>query len=216
MNPNWRTNYMRYRGVFLNLVSKYKKRDDVKVYLELLLSLATISVFAVFALRPTLLTISTLIREIDAKKETIQQMDSKIEDIQDAQRLYDRNRSNINLLTIAIPSTADPDIILRQIEGAVSQSSVGVRELKLGEMVIIRSAKTGQESANSNTSAAANEILFNISTTADYINLLGLVTVLENLRKPFDIKSANFTYKQDENEEVLTLTVEAGIPIVDR
>ena len=81
MNQSWRREYLRYKSYFLNVMGRYKERADVKVYLEILLSLATISVFAIFALRPTILTIAGLLKEIETKKETLAKMDEKISNL---------------------------------------------------------------------------------------------------------------------------------------
>src|SRR3989304_278866 len=102
MNPGWRGNYLRYKSYFLNVVGQYRERADIKAYIEILLSLATISIFAVFALRPTLLTIAELIKEIDTKKQTLIKMEDKIENLSSAHTLYDRERSRINILLTSI------------------------------------------------------------------------------------------------------------------
>ena len=214
MNSNWKTNYVRYRNLFLNLVGQYRKREDTKVYLELFLTLATICIFAVFALRPTLLTISTLIKEIESKKLTIEQMDNKIEDIISAQRVYDQNRQNINLLTIAVPANADPEIILRQIEGAITETQVGVDQLKLDEMIVLSEPSNVSETAD-DLSFVNEKINLSISTTADYTNLYNLITTLEELRRPFNIKKVNFSSSTPRGEATgLMLSVEIEIPVL--
>ena len=43
MAVGWRKDYTRYQRYFLNLFAVYKNRDDVKAFLEIVLSLATIT-----------------------------------------------------------------------------------------------------------------------------------------------------------------------------
>lgn len=210
MRPNWKINYVRYRGLFLNLVSKYRKRDDIKVYLELLLSLATVSLFAVFALRPTLITISTLIKDIESKRETIAQMDDKIDDIIAAQRVYDRERSRIDQLKIAIPQTADPDVILRQIEGSVADSAVSVNNFNMGEMNVVIPA----DDNSGENPASVEEVNISMEISADYTELLELISLIEELRKPIDIKSTALRLEGEEEQTSVVLTIQAGIPIL--
>ena len=78
MAPAWRNSYLRYKTYFLNISSQYSKKADVRVFMELLLSLATVSLFAIFAIRPTLITIAELFKEIQGKKTTVAQLDEKI------------------------------------------------------------------------------------------------------------------------------------------
>jgi len=71
MAPAWRNSYLRHKTYFLNISSQYSKKQDVRMFMELLLSLATVSLFAVFAIRPTLITIAELYKEIQGKKTTV-------------------------------------------------------------------------------------------------------------------------------------------------
>ena len=96
MRPtDWKKNYVRYRSYFLDIAGRYKERTDIRVYLEILLSLTTISIFSIFALRPTLLTIGGLIKDIEAKKATLVKMDEKMKNLSQAQNLYDQEREKI-------------------------------------------------------------------------------------------------------------------------
>jgi hypothetical protein len=115
MALGWRKDYLRYRSYFLNIVNVYKQRRDVKAFLELILTLVTISFFALFALKPTLLTIIELLREIEAKEETVEKMDTKIQNLQQAQTLYIQEAARIKLLETAIPDKPAPDLFVRQI-----------------------------------------------------------------------------------------------------
>lgn len=215
MNSNWKTNYVRYRSLFLNLVGQYRKREDTKVYLELFLTLTTICIFAVFALRPTLLTISTLIKEIESKKQVIEKMDSKIKDIIAAQTAYDQNRQNIDLLSIAIPSSADPEVILRQIEGVVVDSKVNLDQLSIGEMTVLSDEPQNGSRTQDDLNFVSEKINLSISTDADYSNLYSLITGLEDLRRPFNIGQTNFSLSTTRTEITgLTLSVEIEIPVL--
>ncbi len=78
MALGWRKDYLRYRSYFLNVLNLYKRKEDLRMFLEIMLSLSAISFFSIFALRPTFLTIATLLKEINAKKGTIITMDTKI------------------------------------------------------------------------------------------------------------------------------------------
>jgi hypothetical protein len=60
MALGWRQGYSRYRAYFLNIYNLYKQRPDLRMFLEILLSLGAIAIFAAFAVRPTALTIVQL------------------------------------------------------------------------------------------------------------------------------------------------------------
>ena len=124
MQENWRQQYLRYKSYLLNTVDRYKERTDTRIYLEILLSLITISIFSIFALRPTLLTIAELIKEIEAKEQLVDKLDNKIETITSAQILYDRESSNIQLLKKAIPKKPEIDTAIYQLEGLIEKNNL--------------------------------------------------------------------------------------------
>ena len=119
MGPAWRRNYIRYKRLFLSFFSTYRERQDIKMFLEILLSLASISILSLAALRPTIITITELIKEIETKKDIIEKMDKKIETLTKAQFLYDQEISRIRLLETSIPKEPYPDAFLQQLEDAV-------------------------------------------------------------------------------------------------
>jgi hypothetical protein len=126
MNPSWRNKYLRYKLFFLNVMLKYKDKPQVKAYLEIILSLATISIFGVFAIKPTAVTIAQLLKEIEAKKTTIATMEEKIGNLEKAQTVFNDNSGKIALLEIAIPKRPTPEGLTRQIEGLSGRNNVEI------------------------------------------------------------------------------------------
>src|SRR4030042_569746 len=117
MALGWRNQYLRYRELFFNIIAVYKQRTDLKVFLEILLSLVTISFFGIFALKPTFLTIGQLITEVRGKEETVAKMEQKINDLNMAQSFFSQQPEKISLVKSAIPEIPEPQTFVRQIEG---------------------------------------------------------------------------------------------------
>ena len=67
MEAGWRKEYTRYRGFFLNIAQVTQKRQDVKLFLEIALTISTIVIFTIFALKPTMVTIAEVVKEIKHK-----------------------------------------------------------------------------------------------------------------------------------------------------
>lgn len=207
MEANWRKNYLRYKSFFLDMLSQYRERSDWRAYLEILLSLSTISVFAIFALRPTVLTIAQLIKEIDEKETTLERMDGKIQNLSKAQILFDRERGNITLLEqISIPTSVKSDVFARQVEGLSSKYQTEVEFLNIGAGSIIGSSEpqTGN-SANAlealPESASSSDFTFSVKAEVDqYIVLTQLLSDFENLRRPAKIDRIEFTTQENEDK----------------
>jgi hypothetical protein len=200
MNPSWRKNYSRYRALFLNAMNNYRKRGDIKAYLEILLSLATISIFAVFALRPTLLTISKLLKEIDGKEKTLQVMNEKIENLSGARNLYEQEKSKIELLDTAIPRGPNPEVFARQIA------------LILGDQ---SSATTNEGGTKGSFPKNAGSVTFSTGAKAvvDQFQLVSdFLSDFEMLRRPTKIDSLSLTVKKEGTETTVSLIIGGKLP----
>lgn len=216
MGPAWRRNYIRYKRLFLNFFSTYKDRQDVKMFLEVLLSLATISLFSIAALRPTIITITELIKEIETKKEIVEKMDNKIETLTQAQSLYDQEISRIRLLETSIPDEPHPDAFLRQLEGLLAKHSNSPNSINLKETVLLGAsapkglAKAGEEQV------VAEEIPFSINTTADYQLLYSFLYDIEKLRRPISFITVNLNTVETTETKSLILSIEGLTPFMKK
>lgn len=207
MQGNWRQKYLRYKSYLLNTVDRYKERTDVKIYLEILLSLVTISVFSVFALRPTILTIAELIKEIEAKEELVAKLDNKIDTITKAQILYDRGRENIQLLKKAIPASPETDTLTYQLEGLVERNNLQAQVMSIGETTILGAANTNQDNSDSS-------IPFNIRLSGEYPTFYQFLDDIEKLSKPIRLQSTSIFSTEDKKtgERRLILTLKGQTP----
>lgn len=219
MNPGWRGNYLRYKSYFLNIIGHYKERADVRAYIEILLTLATISIFAVFALRPTLLTIASLMKEIETKRQTLEKMQTKIDNLSSAQTLYDRERSKINLLLTTIPDKPNPEVFARQIEGLSERHNSTILEIIAGEAVIIGNNLPTGESKTEDFKPLPDESM-ELSVSATYITSLeryfafsDLISDFDKLRRPAKIDTIRVeTTTLEEDSKILKLVIEARLP----
>jgi len=213
MAAGWRSNYLRYKSFFLNVVSHYQKRQDLKMYMELFLSLATVSLLGIFAIRPTLITIAELLKEIESKKQIIATMNEKIQNLNQAQKLYDEERQNIDLLKSAIPKKAEPDIYVRQIEGVVSQNPVTVHSLSLGKTNLLGSeTSVALDAGNDPLPEGANGLKFTINTSSNFPVLASFISGLESLRRPYKLDTLLINTTDAEITKELILVINARAP----
>lgn len=221
MNPGWRGNYLRYKSYFLNVIGQYRERADVRAYIEILLSLVTISIFAVFALRPTLLTIAELIKEIETKRTTLTKMESKIQNLSSAQTLYDRERSRINILGTSIPDKPNPEVFARQIEGLSEKNGSTILEITVDEAVIFGPNKSAGKNVgekidpdslfpeNSTPLPVSASFATNLN---QYTNLLGILSDFEKALRPVKIDTLRFSTTTNSNDaKLLVLTLEGRL-----
>jgi Tfp pilus assembly protein PilO len=212
MALGWKGQYVRYRELLLNIVALYRQRPDLKAFLEILLSLTTISFFGIFALKPTVLTIGQLITEVRGKEETIAKMDEKITNLNTAQNLFFQQSEKINLVKSAIPEAPDPQSFVRQIEGVASKNSVNVLGISLGEVTLVGKEKSKPSSEETPLPQGALGLSCSISVSGNYLNLLSFISDLENLRRPIKIDNLGITSSETETGRVIIMIISGRTP----
>lgn len=192
MAARWQQNYQLYRRYVRNLAIMYQKRQDIKMFVEILLSLTVIVIFGMFAIRPTLVTVIGLNNEINGKRDTIIKLDDKIAALSDAQRVYDTNIDVITIINEAIPKTPYPVEYARQIEGLAQKHGLSIIGMSTEDVPLIQGFQTIEEvpqpvdvteevdSFPPNTSSFE----FAINMSGDYAGISGFLKDLENHRHP--------------------------------
>lgn len=175
------------------------------MFMEIILSLITISFFGIFALRPTFLTISTLLKEINSKKETIAKMDTKIKNLQTAQNILSQESLRIPMVELSIPVLPQPQTFVHQIEGSATTAQVQILGVRIDETPL-----------KGNTSVKDENMMgFSVSATGSFQNLFSFLKNLENLRNPIKVDVLGVSLTKQETGNILTLVVTGKIPYLE-
>lgn len=213
MALGWRGQYYRYKEVFLNVASVYKKRADVRMFLEIILSLATISIFLIFALKPTVLTIIGLVREINEKQSTIAGLDLKLRNLTAARNIYNQEAESIPIIESAVPETPDIQVLVRQIQGISAKDSVNLLGFSVGEITFIgKDAKKKTSAEIKPLPEGSKEIPVSISISGDYQNLNAFIKDLENFRRPIKIDSLSINTSETANGKSIVAVITGRFP----
>lgn len=103
---NYQTDFYRYKNYFLK-IRAIAEKPAAKLSLGLFLTLITICFFAIFAIKPTITTITTLIKELQDGEQVNQALERKITSLNQAQRNFVLIKNDLTLLDLALPSTMD-------------------------------------------------------------------------------------------------------------
>lgn len=217
----WRPNYLFYRKYLYNFIVLYKSRQDFKMFLEILLSLGTVSVFGVLAIKPTLVTIANLTQEISSKEETVQTMDQKIQNIQIAQQIFEEQKDTISLLNQSVPAKPQPIEHVKQIEALATKHNVFVETINSSDIVLV-----GSDSSNTPKQTNPNnledlveplpenayQLEINFSVSGDYQNLIAFLKDIEQHRRPFAVDRVSFDSIITSQEEKIVLIIKGRLP----
>lgn len=215
MAQGWRGSYYRYKDFFLNIMELYKKRADLRMFLEIILSLATIIIFTIFALKPTVITIVELVKEINNKKATIESLDKKISDLELAQDAYVENLNSIPAIESAVPDAPSPDVFSAQVEALAANSSVRILGLSIGEVALVgREEKKAAPSELKPFPLEAQELTVSISAAGTYQDLMLFIEKLENGRRPIKMDVLGVNTTQNDLEQVISVIISGRIPFL--
>ena len=215
MKQGWRGQYYRYRGYFLDILNLYKKRSDLRAFVEVILSLSTITIFLVFALKPTALTIISLVKEIKGKQIMISGLNQKISDLSKAQTLFAQNQDSIPNIDIAVETKPEPDTVSKQIIGLSAKNSVNILGLSIGQVTLIgKPVLVNAVSGSKPLPGNAQEMSVSINIQGDYLNMLSFISDLENLRIASKIDLVGFNSSELNGVKVINLLVSARVPFL--
>jgi len=215
MAATWRQDYGAYQRYFFNIVALYKKRQDLRAFLEILLSLGTIIIFVAFALRPTFLTISGLLVELREKEQTITDMDTKIKALGIAQGLLSQHSSEISILDTALPKTPSPEVEIRQLQTVAQNHNVSILGITTGEIAFGGALEIKKDESLKKLPEGAKTFGLSGSFTGSYQDLSAFITDVENLRRPFIIDSLTFNTVESEVGNRLVLSITGRVIYID-
>jgi len=213
MATGWRGQYYRYKDFFLNIVSLYKQRKDLRVFLELILSLSTMIIFIVFALKPTVLTIVSLYKEINEKRGTLSSLNQKITDLQKANNIFDQSQNFIPNIDAAVFGNPEPDTVSKQFLGLASKNGVNLLGISIGQTIIAgKSTSVKGASDVKPLPESAESMPVSMSVRGNYSNLLAFVRDLENLRIPVKVDSLSISSSQTQEGSVIVGVITGRVP----
>jgi Tfp pilus assembly protein PilO len=161
------------------LIDFYQK-PVARVSIELILSIVVVVFFAIFAIRPTLITMADLIKEIADKKELDQQMDLKLASLYTAQDQYEQYQSNFYLLDEAIPRQLDVVKSLKKFEKIAGEEQLVINQISLAEVP----KSIGEGLLDSNFEDYQRDFLpINIEVVGNYLQIREFVEEIMNLRQ---------------------------------
>jgi len=126
---NWQTEFHRYRRYFVDIGQFYRQKK-VRVYTEIVLSILTTAFFLFFAIKPTLVTITGLIREIKDKKLVSQKLEEKINNLNAAQQEYSNVQNDLYLVDQTLPKDSQIFLLMKQLEVLAFKTGVSLETLQ--------------------------------------------------------------------------------------
>lgn len=212
MALGWRGQYIRYRSFFLNIFELYQKKAELRAFLEVILSISSITVFILFALKPTVLTIISLNKEINEKKVILSGLDLKVRNLETAVEILNQNVNVLSDIETAVSTPPSPDIISKQIQGLSAKNSVTLLGLSVGQVTIAGKDTLKTKKTSDLKPIGAGEMPISISIKGNYQSISAFLKDLENLRVIVKIDSLGINSSTTEAGQIMVGVVAGRVP----
>lgn len=196
------------RTELLSLVTRFYEQPVARVSFELFITIMVIMFFAVFAIRPTLLTMSDLIKEIQDKRSLDQSLTQKVAALSTAQTEYLNLQSRLSILDRAIPPEPELVTALKILEKLASENQIAILTIGTGKLPQQRPTSASTPT----TPPTRQNLTFIISIVGDYASIRNFISSLQSTQRMIIVESIIFTINQEQNTKALEANITVNMP----
>ena len=186
----------------------FYQQPVARVSLELILTILMVIFLAVFAIRPTLVTMSDLIKEIEDKQKLSDDLSKKIAALSTTQVEYAAAEPKLVFLNEAIPSTPDLLTTLKIIEKLAEENKVIINTASINEVP----PEVSEENAINDKTLVRKNLSASLSLTGDYVSIRSYVQALMNTRRSIIVDTITFSVQDTRDQKSLVATLTVNIP----
>lgn len=187
------------------LLEQFYRQPIAKVSLELLLTIGSVIFLAVFAIQPTLVTMSDLVKEIEEKKVVNQKLSQKVAALASAQSEFLSLKPQIELLDQALPTVPNIVYDLKLIEKMASENSILITGLNMPELPPEEAPINSKDLERQSTPVT-------VTAQGDYLSIRNFVEQLKNSRRSVSVNSVVFSLKNARGKSSLTANITLDLP----
>ena len=133
-NTPIRPSFQMIKNRSIQELSRFYQHPIAKVSTELFLTIIAVVFLAVFAISPTLTTMSQLLKDIEDRKQTDQALTKKIAALSTVSNDVLALQNDITLLHTVIPNKPDLDGLLRRMEKIASTQNIILTSIKVEQV----------------------------------------------------------------------------------
>ncbi len=180
----------------------FYKKPIAQISTELFFTIAATIFFAIFAIKPTILTMTELIKEIEDKKKTVELLKRKAAALSTVQTTYFSLQDRFYLFDETIPENISFEQSLKILEKVASDLQMSISTLQVQELPVhdLKETPFAQKKAQL--------VNLTIGVTGSYAQIRDFTQHIRTLRPLLSIDSLSITSSQsDEELDFLTATI---------
>ncbi|MCC6710883.1 MAG: type 4a pilus biogenesis protein PilO [Candidatus Pacebacteria bacterium] len=188
------------------LLDSFYHNPIAVVSFELFLSISVVIFFAVFAIRPTLLTMADLVKEIEDKRKLDTQLAQKVAALGTAQAQYLAVSNRIFVLEEALPNGGDVVNTLKIIERVASDQDLVINNMTLLEI------PENPDPAKTIAELERKAMPIQLTVIGPYSAIRSFAEGLRNSRRTFIIERITFSTEDNRGQKSLEATMLISAP----
>lgn len=191
------------------MYKSHKDKEEVWRYGELMITLLAIAFFIVFAIRPTVKAISTLLSEIENKQELSQKMGKKINQIIAAQTNFASIQEEIAYLDEAYPQFPQLAIGGAQLVGLSLEKGLMIDSITFSEVEFLSIKSTIQTASKDQTTMGIN---YSASFFGDYNAVKSYLDDILKMRRVFIVDGYSISVPEDLSAGMVNISIFGILP----
>lgn len=186
------------RGKYLpklpNINEKY-----TKLATSVILTLLALSLFGVFAIGPTISTITELQRQLDDAKEVTRKLKQKATNLYTLQEKYQTLQPELPIILGALPKSPETTLLLAQLQSAATTANLSIRTLHVFEVELAPGKFLGGKLPS---------YVYTIELVGNYPNMLKFLSTISHFDRIITIDAMTINKAGDNvSQEQLQLSV---------
>lgn len=199
--------YGQYREKIFQLLQERVRKPAAQASLALVGTLTLIAVLGLAVLRPTLMTVSSLIKEIHDEQKLVEALDDKFRALVTVQGLLEDMKEDLPRVEWAVPGDQEFQVFAKEVEVLAKERSLTAVEISQAGFKLI-----GGEGTTNNDRVKFMEVWISMGGSEEAVrNFLSDLIKMDRLvlLKSVDVSSVPKDRRQDEPYQVKgTLTME--------
>lgn len=168
-------------------IRKAFKSGLLKRYLVASAMLAVILGLIIFVFIPTLQQVRQVSEKINTARTSKDDLQKNVENIQKAQRVYKKQQDSLELIKLAIPSSAKPITFLNELDLQVANHNLALRSLSFS------GSSEKKQDGNLTAAEGLQTNTFNLQVSGSYPDLRNFLKTLETLPRLTSVTSVRLS-----------------------
>lgn len=186
---------VKYRE-YLKLLPNMRK-ESTKAITMLIFTFVALSFLGIFAINPTLVTITELQKQLDESKFVYRSLTTKINNLSSLQQQYDTLSDDLSFVFDAIPQNPSAPSLIGQIEALADKQNIKITSLRVNKVELSKIIKPDKESFS---------YTFALEANGEYSQLTNFTESLININRIIVVESISLI--KDTRTNLLVLSIQ--------